>query len=81
MQENLGKICQVIGPVVDIEFDPERLPSLLSAITIQNGDEQLTVEVAQHIGDDVVRCIALGATDGLRTVSYTHLTLPTILLV
>lgn len=66
MQENLGKICQVIGPVVDIEFDPERLPSLLSAITIQNGDEQLTVEVAQHIGDDVVRCIALGATDGLR---------------
>lgn len=66
MQENLGKICQVIGPVVDIEFDPERLPSLLSAITIQNGEEQLTVEVAQHIGDDVVRCIALGATDGLR---------------
>lgn len=66
MQENIGKICQVIGPVVDIEFDPERLPSLLNAITIQNGDEQLTVEVAQHIGDDVVRCIALGATDGLR---------------
>ncbi|WP_322627631.1 F0F1 ATP synthase subunit beta [Aedoeadaptatus coxii] len=66
MQENIGKICQVIGPVVDIEFDPERLPSLLNAITIQNGGEQLTVEVAQHIGDDVVRCIALGATDGLR---------------
>ncbi|MDD7363223.1 MAG: F0F1 ATP synthase subunit beta [Peptoniphilus sp.] len=66
MQENIGKIRQVIGPVVDIEFDPERLPSLLNAIKIQNGDEMLTVEVAQHIGDDVVRCISLGATDGLK---------------
>ncbi|MDQ0508563.1 F-type H+-transporting ATPase subunit beta [Peptoniphilus ivorii] len=66
MQENIGSIAQVIGPVVDIRFDPDRLPDLLDAIEIENGDETLTVEVSQHIGDDIVRTIALGSTDGLR---------------
>ena len=66
MHENIGTICQVIGPVVDIQFEQDHLPDLLNAIKIQNDDEVLTVEVAQHIGDDIVRCIALGATDGLK---------------
>ena len=66
MNENIGTICQVIGPVVDIQFEQDYLPDLLNAIKIENGEETLTVEVAQHIGDDVVRCIALGATDGLK---------------
>lgn len=66
MQENIGTIAQVIGPVVDIQFRQEHLPDLLNAIEIDNGGELLTVEVAQHIGDDVVRCIALGSTDGLK---------------
>jgi F-type H+-transporting ATPase subunit beta len=63
--KNVGKIVQVIGPVVDIRFDEENLPELLNAIEIQNGDEKLVVEVAQHIGDDIVRCVAMGSTDGL----------------
>lgn len=66
MHENIGTICQVIGPVVDIQFEQDHLPDLLNAIKIQNDEEVLTVEVAQHIGDDLVRCIALGATDGLK---------------
>ena len=66
MHENIGTICQVIGPVVDIQFEQDHLPDLLNAIKIQNDEEILTVEVAQHIGDDMVRCIALGATDGLK---------------
>ncbi|MDO4500786.1 MAG: F0F1 ATP synthase subunit beta [Erysipelotrichaceae bacterium] len=63
---NVGKIVQVIGPVVDIRFDEGSLPKLKNAITItkRNG-EKLTVEVAQHLGDDVARCIAMGTTDGL----------------
>ncbi|MDO5301485.1 MAG: F0F1 ATP synthase subunit beta [Tissierellia bacterium] len=66
MEKNLGKVVQVIGPVVDVRFPDTELPSLYNAIEIQNGDEKLTVEVAQHIGDDVVRTIALGPTDGLK---------------
>lgn len=66
MAENIGKIVQVIGPVVDIHF-ADHLPSLLNAIEINNvnAKEKLVVEVAQHIGDDRVRCIAMGSTDGL----------------
>ncbi len=66
MAKNIGKIVQVIGPVVDIFFDGT-LPSLLNAIEINNtnANEKLVVEVAQHIGDDRVRCIAMGSTDGL----------------
>ena len=65
MLENKGKIVRAVGPVVDIVFDDEHLPSLNNAILIDNNGVSLTVEVAQHIGDDVVRCIAMGSTDGL----------------
>ena len=66
MEQNVGKIVQVIGPVIDIQFKADNLPSIYNAITIQNGEEVLTVEVAQHIGDDIIRAIALGSTDGLK---------------
>ncbi|MCL1903156.1 MAG: F0F1 ATP synthase subunit beta [Oscillospiraceae bacterium] len=62
---NTGTIVQIIGAVLDIRFEPENLPALLNAIEIDNNGEKLVVEVAQHIGDDVVRCIAMGSTDGL----------------
>ncbi len=63
--KNVGTIVQVIGAVLDIKFSPENLPNLLNAIEIDNNGQKLVVEVAQHIGDDTVRCIAMGATDGL----------------
>ena len=62
--ENTGKVIQVIGPVVDIRFPEGDLPKLHNAIVIK-GEKPLIVEVAQHMGDDVVRCIAMGSTDGL----------------
>lgn len=65
MDKNVGKIVQVIGPVVDIRFSDENLPNLLNAIDIDNHGKRLVVEVAQHIGDDTVRCVAMGSTDGL----------------
>lgn len=67
MSVNKGKIVQVIGPVVDILFESEDLPKLLTAIEIplENEDLPLVVEVAQHLGDDRIRCIAMGSTDGL----------------
>ena len=65
MDKNIGKIVQVIGPIVDIRFDEENLPNLLNAIEIDNHGERLVVEVAQHTGDNTVRCIAMGSTDGL----------------
>jgi len=66
-QENLGKVVQVIGPTVDCEFHSDRLPNLLNAIKIQDKEKgiDLTVEVSLHIGDNVVRCVALASTDGL----------------
>ncbi|MBO7702890.1 MAG: F0F1 ATP synthase subunit beta [Solobacterium sp.] len=61
-----GKIVQVIGPVVDIRFGADTLPSIRNAIRIKTGEDKvMTVEVAQHIGDDIVRCIAMSSTDGL----------------
>ena len=61
-----GRIVQVIGPVVDIRFDSDHLPSIKNAIWIHIGDsKRMTAEVAQHIGDDIVRCIAMSSTDGL----------------
>ncbi|MDE7399969.1 MAG: F0F1 ATP synthase subunit beta [Oscillospiraceae bacterium] len=63
--QNIGTIVQVIGAVLDIRFAPENLPNLLNAIEIDNNGSKLVVEVAQHIGDDIVRCIAMGSTDGL----------------
>ncbi len=63
--QNIGTIVQVIGAVLDIRFSPEHLPNLLNAVEIDNHGARLVVEVAQHIGDDTVRCIAMGSTDGL----------------
>ena len=67
---NTGRIVQVIGPVIDVEFEEGNLPSIMNALTITNptiNDEEdnLVVEVAQHLGDNVVRCIAMEITDGL----------------
>ena len=63
--QNVGTIVTVIGAVLDIKFHPDHLPNLLNAIEIDNNGHKLVVEVAQHIGDDIVRCIAMGPTDGL----------------
>lgn len=60
-----GKVVQVTGPVLDIRFAEGELPDLNNAVTIQIGDRTLVAEVAQQIGDDVVRCIAMSSTDGL----------------
>ena len=63
--KNIGSVVQVIGPVLDIRFAEGHLPELLTAIEIQNGDKRIVAEVAQHLGDNVVRCISMNATDGL----------------
>ena len=70
MEENIGKITQVLGPVVDVEFEQGKLPTIYTALLITNpaiSDEEgnLVVEVAQHLGDNVVRTIAMDVTDGL----------------
>ena len=64
---NVGKVVQVIGPTVDVAFDPEKLPKLLDAIVIEDKARgiHLTVEAALHIGDNIVRCVAMSSTDGL----------------
>ena len=71
MAENIGKISQVLGAVVDVEFEPGNLPPVLTALTVTNptiGDmeDNLVIEVAQHLGDNVVRCIGMDVTDGLQ---------------
>ena len=66
MANHVGTVIQVMGPVLDIRFPDEHLPELLSAIEIPNGDNKIVAEVAQHIGDNVVRCIAMSSTDGLQ---------------
>ena len=66
MAKNTGIVTQIIGPVLDIRFPDGHLPALLNAIEVFNGEEKITAEVAQHIGDDVVRCIAMNSTDGLQ---------------
>ena len=63
--EKKGIITQIIGPVIDIKFDSENMPALRNAIEIYVGDNKIVAEVAQHIGDDTVRCIAMSSTDGL----------------
>ena len=65
-KHHIGTVVQVIGPVLDIRFADGELPNLLSAIEIDNNGVKVTAEVAQHIGDNVVRCIAMSSTDGLR---------------
>jgi len=69
-EQRIGKVLQVIGPVVDVEFDAGNLPNIMSALMISNPaisdvPDNLVVEVAQHLGDNVVRCIAMDQTDGL----------------
>lgn len=68
--ENVGKIAQVIGPVVDVEFEAGQLPDILNGLLVTNpaiddSPDNLVIEVAQHLGDNVVRCIAMDTTDGL----------------
>jgi len=70
MGDNIGKITQVIGPVVDVEFAQGKLPTIYTALlitnpTISEEPDNLVVEVAQHLGDNVVRTIAMDVTDGL----------------
>jgi F-type H+/Na+-transporting ATPase subunit beta len=67
MAENIGKVVQVIGPTVDCEFDSDNLPQILNAIKIEDKERSidLTVEVSIHIGDNIVRCVAMASTDGL----------------
>ncbi len=69
---NQGKVVQVMGPVVDVRFLDNQLPKLYSAVVIEFNNQKLTVEAVQHVGDDVVRCVAMGSTDGLTrgTVAY-----------
>ena len=64
-EKHIGKVLQVIGPVLDIQFEDGQLPELLSAIEIDNHGQKLIVEVAQLTGDNVARCIAMSSTDGL----------------
>lgn len=66
----IGKVCQVIGPVVDVEFEPGMLPNIMNALMVSNPaindqPDNLVIEVAQHLGDNVVRCVAMDQTDGL----------------
>src|SRR5215510_13542284 len=64
---NIGSIIQVIGPTVDVRFDPQHLPPINNALRVEDPerDIRLTVEVALHIGDEIVRCVAMSSTDGL----------------
>ena len=66
MPGKIGKVVQVIGPVVDIKFNSDSLPNLYNAIHINMGEDVLVAEVEQHMGDDIVRAIAMEATEGLR---------------
>lgn len=67
MAEHIGKVVQVIGPVIDIKFDSDSLPNLYNSIHIDLDDgQELIAEVEQHVGDDIVRCIAMEATEGLK---------------
>ncbi|MBO5221945.1 MAG: F0F1 ATP synthase subunit beta [Clostridia bacterium] len=64
-QKHMGKVSQVMGPVVDVRFKEGELPPIYNALTVPIGTKTLTVEVAQHIGDNTARCIAMSSTDGL----------------
>ena len=64
-QENIGTVVQIIGPVLDIKFQSEHLPNLLNAIELEHNGAKIVAEVAQHIGNDTVKCIAMSSTDGL----------------
>ena len=61
----IGTLVQIMGPVLDIRFEGGEMPALNNAIEVRHGDRRIIAEVAQHIGDDVVRCVAMSSTDGL----------------
>ena len=63
---HIGSVVQVMGPVVDVRFEQGELPTIYNALTVSIGERVLTMEVAQHIGDNVARCIAMSSTDGLQ---------------
>ena len=63
---HIGRVVQVMGPVVDARFEEGELPAIYNALTVPIGERTLTIEVAQHIGDNTARCIAMASTDGLR---------------
>ena len=65
MSENIGKIVQVISAVVEVEFEHDKLPLLRNALECKNNEKKLVLEVVQHVGDNVVRCIAMDSTEGL----------------
>lgn len=70
MSNNIGKVVQVIGPVVDVRFDAGHLPAIYNAIHIYHDHkahdrQKIVVEVMQHLGDDTVRCVAMSSTDGM----------------
>ena len=65
MEKNIGKVIQIIGPVLDIRFESGSLPDLLGAIEIEHEGRKVVCEVASQIGDDVVRCVAMSSTDGM----------------
>jgi F-type H+/Na+-transporting ATPase subunit beta len=65
-EKNIGKIIQVIGPVVDVEFGEGKVPEIYNALQIQNGDNTLVLEVASHLGNGRVKAVAMGPTDGLK---------------
>ena len=64
--KHIGRVSQVMGPVIDVRFEDGHLPAIYNALTMPVGDTTLTVEVAQHIGDNTVRCVAMASTDGLQ---------------
>ncbi|MGM0378981.1 MAG: F0F1 ATP synthase subunit beta [Bacillota bacterium] len=65
MEKNIGKILQIIGPVLDVKFNTDELPDINDALKVEYKDIDLTAEVVQHIGDNTVRCISMSSTDGL----------------
>ena len=66
MAKNIGKVVQAVGPIIDVRFLDEHLPELLTALVVKLDETKtLTLEVAQHIGDDIVRCVAMGPTEGV----------------
>ena len=65
-EKNVGKIIQIIGAVIDVKFSEDHMPALYNAIEVESDNGKIIAEVAQHIGDDVVKCIAMSSTDGLR---------------
>ena len=66
-KENIGVVVQAVGPIIDVKFNKDNLPRILNALVLTlDNNSKLTIEVAQHIGDDIVRCVAMGPTEGIR---------------